>query len=186
VHAPCEDKRDDVKDSFYEELRLVFDQFPTYDMKVFLSDFSVKVGKIFSNLQSGTRVHTKLVMIMELRVVTSATSKNLVVKSTMFHHRSIHKYTWTFPHGQTHNQIDYDWTDRRRHSSILDIRSLRVADCDTDHYLVVANLRERLAVSKRPVNKMDMDRFNLEQLNEGEVKEQHQVTIITDFQLWKT
>jgi hypothetical protein len=26
--APCEDKRDDIKDSFYEELGRVFDQFP--------------------------------------------------------------------------------------------------------------------------------------------------------------
>jgi hypothetical protein len=30
-------------------------------------------------------------------VVNFATSKNLVVKSTMFPHRKIHKYTWTSP-----------------------------------------------------------------------------------------
>jgi hypothetical protein len=30
---------------------------------------------------------------------------------------------------------------------------------------------------------MDMDRFNLKKLNEGEVKELYQVTIKTDFQL---
>jgi hypothetical protein len=34
----------------------------------------------------------------------------------------------------------------------------RVADCDTDHYLAVAKIREKLAVIKRPVNTMDMDR----------------------------
>jgi hypothetical protein len=28
VHAPTEDKTDDVKDSFYEELEHVFDKFP--------------------------------------------------------------------------------------------------------------------------------------------------------------
>jgi hypothetical protein len=28
VHAPTEDKYDDIKDSFYEELEEVFDQFP--------------------------------------------------------------------------------------------------------------------------------------------------------------
>jgi hypothetical protein len=32
VHAPCEDKSDDVKDSFGEELWHVFDQFPRHDM----------------------------------------------------------------------------------------------------------------------------------------------------------
>jgi hypothetical protein len=66
----------------------------------------------------------------------------------MFPHRKIHKYTWTSPEGNTHNQIDPDFIDGKRHSSILDARSFRGADCDTDHYLVVAKVRQRLAVSK--------------------------------------
>jgi hypothetical protein len=41
-----------------------------------------------------------------VRVVNFATSKNLTVKSTMFPHRNIHKFTWTSPDGWTHNQID--------------------------------------------------------------------------------
>jgi hypothetical protein len=38
--------------------------------------------------------------------------------------------------------------DRRWHSSILDVQSFRGADCDTDHHLVVAKVREKLAVNK--------------------------------------
>jgi hypothetical protein len=45
VHAPCEDTSDVVKDSFYEELGLVFDQFPRYDMKILLGDFNAEVGR---------------------------------------------------------------------------------------------------------------------------------------------
>jgi hypothetical protein len=39
--------------------------------------------------------------------------------------------------------------DRRQHSNVLDARSFREADVDTDRYLVVAEDRERLAVSKQ-------------------------------------
>jgi hypothetical protein len=45
VHTPCEDTSDDIKDSFYEELGRVFDQFPRYDMKILLGDFNAKVGR---------------------------------------------------------------------------------------------------------------------------------------------
>jgi exonuclease III len=45
VHGPTEDKTDDVKDSFYEELELVFDKFPKYHMKILLGDFNAKVGR---------------------------------------------------------------------------------------------------------------------------------------------
>ena len=50
------------------------------------------------------------------------------------------------------------------------------ADCDTDHYMVVAKLRERLAVSKQAVQKFDRERFNLRKLNESEVKYQIEIT----------
>jgi hypothetical protein len=44
-HAPTEDKTDDVKDSFYEQLEYIFDKFPKYHMKILLGDFSAKVGR---------------------------------------------------------------------------------------------------------------------------------------------
>ena len=96
-----------------------------------------------------------------VRLVNFAASKNLVVKSTMFPHRNIHKYTWTSPDGQTHNQIDHILIDRRWHSSILDVRSFRGADSDSDHYLVVAKVRERLAVRKQAAQEVVGERFNL-------------------------
>jgi hypothetical protein len=45
VHAPTEDKTDDVKDSFYEELECVLDTFPKYHMEIMLVDFNAKVGR---------------------------------------------------------------------------------------------------------------------------------------------
>jgi hypothetical protein len=45
VHAPPEDKTDDVKGSFYEELKRVFYTFPKYHMTILLGDFNDKVGR---------------------------------------------------------------------------------------------------------------------------------------------
>jgi exonuclease III len=45
VHAPTEDKTEDVKGNFYEELERVFDTFPKYHMKILLGDFNAKVGR---------------------------------------------------------------------------------------------------------------------------------------------
>jgi hypothetical protein len=67
-----------------------------------------------------------------IRVENFATSKNLIVKSTMFPHHNIHKHNWTSPNGEIHIQIDHILIDRRRHSSVLDVRTFRAADCDMD------------------------------------------------------
>jgi len=45
VHAPSEEKSDESKDSFDEELEQVFDHFPKHHMIVLLGDFNAKVGK---------------------------------------------------------------------------------------------------------------------------------------------
>src|SRR5215472_13492596 len=174
VHAPSEEKSDTSKDSFYAELEQVFDRLPKYHTKILLGDFNAKVGRenIFKPTigQESLHQHSN---DNGVRLVNFATSKNLVVKSTMFPHRNIHKYTWTSPDGKTHNQIDHILIDRRWQSSVLDVRSFRGADCDTDHYLVMAKVRERLAVGKQAAQRFDRQRFNLRKLNEPEVREQY-------------
>jgi endonuclease/exonuclease/phosphatase family metal-dependent hydrolase len=148
-------------------------------MKNLLGDFNAKVGRedTFKPAIGKESLHQDS-NDTGVRVVNFATSKNLVVKSTMFPHRNIHKYTWTSPNGKTHNQIDHIQIDRRWHSSIVNVRSFRGADCDTDHHLVVAKVRERLAVSKQAAQKFDAERFNLKKLSELVVRKH--------YQLWKT
>jgi endonuclease/exonuclease/phosphatase family metal-dependent hydrolase len=112
VHAPTEDKTDDMKDSFYEELERVFDRFPKYHMKILLGDFNAKVGRedIFTSKIRHESLH-EISNDNGVRLVHFATSENLRVKSTMFPHRNVHKYTLTSPDEKTHNQIDHILVD---------------------------------------------------------------------------
>src|SRR5215469_147361 len=156
-------------------------------MKILLGDFNAKVGRdnIFKPTIGNESLHQDS-NDNGVKIVSFDTSKNLVVKSTMFTHRNIHKYTWTSPDGHTYNQIDHILIDRRRHSSILDVRCFRGDDCDSDHYLVVAKLRERLAVRKQAAKKFDGERFNLRKLSELEVKNSIRLRLQTGLQLWRT
>ena len=95
-------------------------------MKTLLGDFNAKVGRenIFKPTIGNESLHQDS-NDNGVRIVNFATSKYLVVKSTIFSQRNIHKCTWFSPDGQTHNQIDHILVDRRRHSSIIDVRSFR-------------------------------------------------------------
>jgi hypothetical protein len=52
---------------------------------------------------------------------------------------------------------------------------------DTDHYPVVAKMRERLAVSKQAAQKFDVERFYLRKLNELKFKKKYQIKISNRF-----
>jgi hypothetical protein len=110
VHARCEDKSDDVRDSLYEELGRVFDQFSRYDRKILLGDFNEKVSRedIFKPTIGKESPH-EISNGNVVRVVNFATSKNLVVKSTMFPHDDIHKYIWISQEGRPINRLITFW-----------------------------------------------------------------------------
>jgi hypothetical protein len=119
-----------------------------YHTKILL-DFNAKVGgeDIFKTIIGNESLH-EASNDNGVRVVNFATLKNLIVKRMSFPHCDIHKHTWTSPDGVTHNQIYHVLIDKRQHSNILDVQSFRGADCDTDHCLVVAKLKERISESK--------------------------------------
>jgi hypothetical protein len=141
-------------------------------------DFNAKIGREeMYKLTIGNKSLHNISSDNGVRVVNFATFKNQTVKSMMFPHRNIHKYTCTSPDGKTHNQIDPILIDRQKHLSVLDFRSFRTPDCDTNHYLVVIKVRERLAVNKQRSHRFHTEILNLKKLNEVEGKEKHRVEV---------
>jgi len=59
-----------------------------------------------------------------------------------------HKATWVAPNHRTSNQIDHIALSRKWRRSLLDVRSYRGADVASDHYLVVAQLKLKLAANR--------------------------------------
>jgi hypothetical protein len=108
------------------------------------------------------KVYTKWVVIMEFRSVHFATSKNLIAKSTLFLHHNIHKYIWIYPDEKPHSQIDQILID----NSAIGVRSFRAADCDTDHYLVMAQIRNKLAVNTR-ITHISYGQAQSQEINKG-------------------
>jgi hypothetical protein len=149
VHPPSEEKSDDLKDRFYKVWGQVFNHLPKYSMKILLGNFVAKVGgeNIFK-LKTGNDTLHQDSNNNGVTIVNLATSKSLLLRASCSH-TNIHKFTCTFPDGKPCNHIVHIWVDRRWHLSIPDTRSFRGAECDTDKHLVVAEVRERLAVSKQ-------------------------------------
>jgi hypothetical protein len=82
-------------------------------MKILLGDFNAKVGRedIFKPIIGNESLH-KNSNENGVRLVHFVTSKTLIIKSAMFRHLNMNKYTLMSPDGKTHNQIGHILIDR--------------------------------------------------------------------------
>ena len=164
AHAPTEEKDDATKDSFYERLERSYERCPRHDIKIVLGDFNARVGKegIFGPTVGKFSLHNETSGNGQ-RLIDFAGARNMVVCSTRFQHKKIHQATWLSPDRKTRNQIDHVVIDGRHASSVLDVRTIRGPNIDSDHYLVAAKLRTRLCAAKNvhlPTQRM----FDIEKL----------------------
>jgi hypothetical protein len=97
---------------------------------------------------------------------------NLVIGGSMFPHKNIHEATWVAPNQRTFNQIDHVAISKKWRSSLLDVRSYRGADVASDHHLVVAQLRLKLAINKIHSPRLTRKNFNIEKLNHEETRKE--------------
>lgn len=74
----------------------------------------------------------------------------LIIVSTKFQHKKIHKGTWVIPGTNDVNQTDHVLVNRRRTHTITVVRSMKRPNCDSDCFLVrirsiykIINMKER-------------------------------------------
>jgi hypothetical protein len=149
VLTPKEDKIEYVKDSFYEELECIFDKFPKKHMKMLLGDLNARVGRedIFTPTIGNESLH-EISNDNGVGVVNFATSKNLIVLSTMFPHRT---FINILRHLQMGTPITYIHTyiciSRYQYvQSLLNMK--HVTSIDTTNILTIQN--QNHAISHQP------------------------------------
>ncbi|PSN34712.1 hypothetical protein C0J52_21184 [Blattella germanica] len=168
VYATTEDKGPQEKDEFYYQLERVLDTLHANDVKIVLGDLNAKIGgeEEFRNTIGRNSLH-EISNDNGRRLIDFAESKNLIISSTQFAHKDIHKQTWRSPDVITTNQIDHVLIDKRRASGIQDVRSYRGAD--TDHYLVKA--RYLCKINRKSKSKYQPPRrINVNALKEQEIR----------------
>ncbi|XP_039297987.1 uncharacterized protein LOC120354665 [Nilaparvata lugens] len=148
-------------------------------MKIIVGDFNAKIGKdeCYKQYTGKHSLHAES-SDNGVRLINFAASKNLVVGSTMFQRKDIHKATWHSPDGSTNNQIDHLLIDSRHYSNLMGVRTYRGANVDSDHYLVGAVVRARIAKT-REIHPSNSKRFELKALENPQKVEEFQ-TIITN------
>lgn len=147
VYAPTEDSDDELKDDFYDRLTTAVSKISRHDIIIILGDFNSQIGKedyVVGKVAGRYSLHTNTNK-NGLRLCNFASANGLWISSTSFNHRNIHKQTWKIPGRNDYNQIDHILIDKRHATSITDTRSYRGANCDSDHFLVLAKLHQRLS-----------------------------------------
>jgi exonuclease III len=91
VHAPTEVSTDNGKDAFYENLDRVYDKIPGNVIKVILGDLNAMCGKeIQFQLTIGKESLHYSSNDNWLRIISFASSKNMIISSTTYPHKKIH------------------------------------------------------------------------------------------------
>jgi len=158
------------KEAFYNLLEATLHHVKHSDIVILLGDLNAKIGDDNLGLKNvmgrhglGTRNENGEIFI-DLCV-----NYSLVVGGSPFPHKDIRKATWVAPNQRTFNQIDHV-TISKKWRSLLDVRSYRRTDVASNHHLVVAHLRLKLAANKLSGQRVTRKKFNIEKFNHGETR----------------
>ncbi|CAI6368861.1 unnamed protein product [Macrosiphum euphorbiae] len=150
-----EEKAPGEKYEFYENVEQILNETPRNRIRIVLGNFNAKLGKenIFRGNVHGNHSMHYITSENGLRLIDFVSVGGLVVKSTMFPPQDIYKRAWKVPImvDIRTNQIDHVMINTIFKNCIHDVKTVRGADCDSDHYLVKGKLNvklKKLAVKK--------------------------------------
>jgi len=135
AYAPTEDSPDAIKDEFYDQLSQECEKVRKYGILILLGDFNAKIGREkFIAAVAGKYTLCEVTSENGKRLGHLAARHNMIIKSTCFEHKRIHKGTWMCPGTNVVNQIDHVVIIKRHTFSVTEAKSCRGPSCDSDHF----------------------------------------------------
>jgi len=135
ARAATEEKTDEEKEKFYEDLQTIHNKIPKHDIVIILGDMDAKIGKedVYQNVAGKHTLHEITNRNVEW-VCEYAIANNMKIISIYYQHKRIHKGTWISPDGNTLNQIDHVIIDANEKGVVEDVRTMRGLNCDSNHF----------------------------------------------------
>ena len=143
VYAPTNNAEEAEAGWIYEDLQDLLELTPKKGVLFIIGDWNARVGSQEIpgvTGEFGLGVQNKAGQ----RLIEFCKENALFIANTLFQQHKRRLYTWTSPHGQHQNQIDYILFSQRWRSSIQLSKRRPAADCDSDHELLIAKFRPKL------------------------------------------
>jgi hypothetical protein len=131
AYAPTEEKEENIKNEFYDELGHILDTTPNSCIKILIGDFNAKIGKedIYRPTIGPNSLHD-VSNDNGTRLINLCITNSFTLSSTYFPRKDIYKQTWIAPNRITKNQIDHVMIQNKHKGCIKSVKSYRGADAD--------------------------------------------------------
>ena len=161
-YAPTINANDEEMESFYDSLQETVNTIPSRDVKFIIGDLNAKVGKIVTPNTTCGKFGLGEQNERGERLIESCSTNNMLLTNTMFQHHPRHLYTWTSPDRKTRNHIDFIIMSQKWKGCVKNVRTRPGADCNSDHQLLVADIKLRL---KKMIQPLQPRRFDYQTLD---------------------
>ena len=166
VYAPTMTSPDETKENFYNQLRRTLRDTPRTDKLILMGDFNARVGRDYEKWQSVLGRHGigKCNTNGEL-LLALCSEFELLLTNTVFKQREEHKTTWMHPRSKHWHLIDYIITRQRDRMDVHSTRTMRGANCLTDHQLLRSKIAFALRSKRRKQGATKLAKLNTDRLH---------------------
>lgn len=171
VYAPTTGCSEEVIEIFYQELNRLTEQLKNNNVTVVMGDFNAKVGYgkegyTVGNFGLGTRNERGN------QLIQFCIENKLAIMNTFFKLPKRRLYTWKSPADSqfniVRNQIDYFMIGQRYKNTVKSVKTFPGADVNSDHNLLLAEIRIRFKKVPRvqQPTRIDIDKLKINQIRQ--------------------